>query len=126
MAFFEKADAKVRTFFELPKLFEVFFEKSFFSTGKAQSSSLFQYFNSSRHLSRLRVQKYCFITYLPNMRNTFFALFCKVYSNLLIFRYAIKHKIRGRLPAWESPPTLILYVRVHTRIITWTILLHTG
>ena len=27
IAFFSKADAKVRTFFEPPKLFEVFFEK---------------------------------------------------------------------------------------------------
>ena len=30
MAFFSKADAKVRLIFELPKLFEVFFRKKFF------------------------------------------------------------------------------------------------
>ena len=30
MAFVSKADAKVRTIFELPKLFEVFFQKVFF------------------------------------------------------------------------------------------------
>ena len=31
MAFFRKADAKVRLIFELPKLFEVFFENYFFN-----------------------------------------------------------------------------------------------
>ena len=37
MAFFRKADAKVRLFFEPPKLFEVFFENYFFSIGKVQN-----------------------------------------------------------------------------------------
>ena len=32
--FFSKADAKVRTIFELPKLFRSFFSKSFFESGR--------------------------------------------------------------------------------------------
>ena len=71
IAFFSKADAKVRTIFELPKLFRENFQKSFFS-GSSWTSSLFQYFSSSAFLSRKRVQNYCFTTYAPNFWNSFF------------------------------------------------------
>ena len=44
MAFFSKADAKVRTFSELPKLFRRNFQKSFFQP-EVHIQSLLQYFN---------------------------------------------------------------------------------
>ena len=46
--------------------------------------SLFQYFNSSAFLSRKRVQKYCFTTHPPNIRNTFLQTFCRFSRNSLI------------------------------------------
>ena len=84
MAFFRKADAKVRLFFEPPKLFEVFLKISFFSIGKVQNPIFVQYFNSSAFLSRKRVQNYCFTTYLPNVSAYFFALFCNLFAKSLI------------------------------------------
>ena len=85
MAFFSKADAKVRTIFELPKLFRSFFKK-FFWSGRFKTLSLFQYFNSSAFLSRKRVQKYCFTAYPPNIHNTFFILFCSCSPKSLILK----------------------------------------
>ncbi|MBR5204601.1 MAG: hypothetical protein IKW32_05215, partial [Bacteroidaceae bacterium] len=43
-----KADAKIRVIFELPKLFEVFFEKSFFQIGKGQILSFVSVFHDHR------------------------------------------------------------------------------
>ena len=83
MAFFSKADAKVRTFFEPPKLFRRNFQKKVFQW-RFVTLSLFQYFNSSAFLSRKRVQKYCFTTYPPNIRNTFLQTFCRFSRNSLI------------------------------------------
>ena len=99
MAFFWKADAKVRTIFELPKLFRSFFQKVFFEW-KFETLSLFQYFNSSAFLSRKRVQNYCFTAYTPNFRNTFLLKICILSLNSLIlkrcrktyFITSIKHK----------------------------------
>ena len=84
--FFSKADAKVRTIFELPKLFRSFFSKSFFWSGKVQNLIFVQYFNSSAFLSRKRVQKYCFTAYTPNIHNTFFILFCSCSPKSLILK----------------------------------------
>ena len=86
MAFFSKADAKVRTIFELPKLFRSFFSKSFFWNGSPFSCSFVQYFNSSAFLSRKRVQKYCFTAYTPNLHNSFFILFCICLPKSLILK----------------------------------------
>ena len=86
MAFFSKADAKVRTIFELPKLFRSFFQKVFFESGRFKTLSLFQYLNSSAFLSRKRVQKYCFTAYTPNHPDTFFILFCSCSPKSLILK----------------------------------------
>ena len=87
MAFFSKADAKVRLIFELPKLFEVFFsKKSFFWKWQVQDPIPFQHFNCTAFLSRKRVQKYCFTAYPPNLHNTFFALFCILPPKSLILK----------------------------------------
>ena len=86
MAFFSKADAKVRTIFELPKLFRSFFSKSFFWSGRIKFPNFVQYFNSSAFLSRKRVQKYCFTAYTPNHLETFFILFCICLPKSLILK----------------------------------------
>ena len=78
-------------YFYLPNFFEVFFSIYFFrkTSGRISdicldSSNLILFphrvlspHSSCRlsHLSRLRVQKYCFITYPPNVFATFFRLF---------------------------------------------------
>ena len=95
MAFFWKADAKVRTIFELPKLFRRNFQKSFFQW-RFKTLTSFQYFNSSAFLSRKRVQKYCFITYPPNIRNSFLQTFCIRSHNSLILKDAVKHIFTGK------------------------------
>ena len=86
MAFFSKADAKVRLIFELPKLFRSFFSKSFFWSGRLKFPNFVQYFNSSAFLSRKRLQKYCFTAYTPNIHNTFFILFCSCSPKSLILK----------------------------------------
>ena len=91
MAFFRKADAKVRLIFELPKLFEVFFEKFLFQCWRSVSSSMLQYFITTAFLSRKRMQNYCFTTYLPNVYTPFFQTFCKLFANSLICRYVLRH-----------------------------------
>ena len=90
MAFFRKADAKVRQIFEPPKLFEVFFEKFLFQCWRFVSSSMLQYFITTAFLSRKRMQNYCFTTYLPNVNAYFFANFCKLFANSLICRYVLR------------------------------------
>ena len=85
-AFVLKADAKVRTFSELPKLFRSFFQKVFFEAAGSNSCSFVQYFNSSAFLSRKRVQKYCFTAYTPNHRNTFLQIFCNCPPKSLTFK----------------------------------------
>ena len=91
-AFFRKADAKVRLFFEPPKLFQVFFWKFCFSKAEVRfSSSLFQHFNFIAFPSRKRMQNYCFTTYPPNLLTNFFALFCNFSANSLICRCVLRH-----------------------------------
>ena len=92
VAFFAKADAKVRLIFELPKLFEVFFKKSFFWSGSPFFRPFVQYFNSSAFLSRKRMQNYCFTTYQPNSPTTFLALSATFFAKSLIFKRAVEHK----------------------------------
>ena len=90
-------------YFYLPNFFEVFFELFFRKTSGRMSdicldsSNLILFplrvlspLSSCRlsHLSRLRVQKYCFITYPPNVFATFFQLFfafpdCQIFINTL-------------------------------------------
>ena len=60
MASFSKADAKVRLIFELPKLFEVFFENLFFKAEVHRSVPLF---SISTHL-RFSLESGCKITAL--------------------------------------------------------------
>ena len=72
MAFFSKADAKVRTFFEPPKLFEENFQKKVFQW-RFVTLTLFQYFNT--HL-RFSLESGCKITALQHILQIFETLFC--------------------------------------------------
>ena len=114
MAFFSKADAKVRTFSEPPKLFGRNFQKKSFFSGGSRPSSLFQYFNSSAFLSRKRVQNYCFTAYHPNILNTFLLKICTLLLNLLVF----KSKKRTVTRQWflpENPPLPYYLLRARTQ-----------
>jgi len=71
MAFFSKADAKVRTIFESPKLFRENFQKSFFSVA-IRGPHL--YFSISTHL-RFSLESGCKITALQHRLQTFQTLF---------------------------------------------------
>ena len=112
MAFFSKADAKVRLIFELPKLFRSFFSKSFFWSGKVQNLIFVQYFNSSAFLSRKRVQKYCFTAYTPNIRNTFLQIFCSCSRKPLILKRCRTADFKG---LWFRPMECLtlLFIRAH-------------
>ena len=79
-AFVSKADAKVRLFFEPPKLFEVFLKR------QVQNPIFVQYFITTAFLSRKRVQNYCFTAYPPNISNSFFILFCSCLRKSLILK----------------------------------------
>ena len=63
MAFFSKADAKVRTIFELPKLFRSFFQKVFFEAAGSNSLTLF---SISTHL-RFSLESGCKSTALRHI-----------------------------------------------------------
>ena len=72
MAFFSKADAKVRTIFELPKLFRSFFSKSFF--WKWQVQIPVPLFSISTHL-RFSLESGCKSTALRHILQTSTTLF---------------------------------------------------
>ena len=97
MAFFRKADAKVRTFFEPPKLFRRNFRKSFsVEVRDLNFVSVFQY--SSAFLSRKRVQNYCFTAYTPNLRNTFLQEKCNFARKSLILKKKCRTTQNQRQP----------------------------
>ena len=82
MAFFRKADAKVRLIFELPKLFEVFFENLFF---KAEVHLSVPLFSISTHL-RFPLESGCKITALQHTCQIFATTFFKVFENFSLTR----------------------------------------
>ena len=90
MAFVSKADAKVRSFFEPPKLFRSFFQKVFLKR-KFISPTLFSEFQSVPHLSRLRVQRQSFFTLPPNTHNTFLQENYHFLRKLLIHKDVVQH-----------------------------------
>jgi len=73
MAFFSKADAKVRTFSEPPKLFRRNFQKSFFSVEVRDPHLCF---SISTHL-RFSLESGCKITALQHILQILETLFCK-------------------------------------------------
>ena len=82
MASFSKADAKVRTIFELPKLFRSFFQKVFL---KVEVRFPVPLFSISTHL-RFSLESGCKITALQHIRQMFATTFFKVSANFLLTR----------------------------------------
>ena len=85
MAFFWKADAKVRLIFELPKLFEVFFENLFFKAEVLVSVPLF---SISTHL-RFSLESGCKITALQHIRQIFMPTFFIFYATFTLTRWFV-------------------------------------
>ena len=93
MAFFQKADAKVRQISEPAKLFEEKFSESFYQH-RFTTFSLLQYVN----LSPFSLESGCKITALQHIRQifapSFFILFCKslILKELLGKRFSRREK----------------------------------
>ena len=82
MAFFRKADAKVRQFFELPKLFEVFLKNLFF---KAEAHLSVPLFSISTHL-RFSLESGCKITALQHICQMLVHTFLQLSAKFLLTR----------------------------------------
>ena len=111
MAFFRKADAKVRLIFEPPKLFEEKFSESFHQRPFI-TFSLRQHVNFIPFLSRKRMQNYCFTTYPPNVSNNFFRLFCKFLVKWLICKHVVRQVFEGEFKR-TSNLYLIIIIYAH-------------
>ena len=116
MAFFRKADAKVRLIFELPKLFDVFFENLFFKAEVLVSVPLF---SISTHL-RFSLESGCKITALQHIRQIFATNFFKLSANFLLTRWFVEGLVSGEFQdicKRFSDDTLIL---LHARVYAYT------
>jgi len=107
MAFFWKADAKVRQISELPKLFEEKFSESFHQRSFI-AHSLRQYVNCIPFLSRKRMQNYCFKTCPPNVNAYFFQTFCILIAKSLICRRVLRQGFSAALQGWVMRHLIII------------------
>jgi hypothetical protein len=82
MAFFRKADAKVRLIFELPKLFRRNFQKSFFEVEAHVSVPLF----SISTQPRFSLESGCKITALQHICQMFPPTFLYFFAKFLLSR----------------------------------------
>ena len=109
MAFFRKADAKVRQISEPPKLFEEKFSESFYQH-RFTTFSLLQYVN----LSPFSLESGCKITALQHIRQifapSFFILFCKS----LILKYLFGKRFSRQRKGSEEDT--LLFSRARMRI----------
>ena len=108
-AFVLKADAKVRSFFELPKLFRSFFKK-FFLKRKFISQTLFQNFNLYRISLDCGCKGRAFII-THQMHET---LFCNLSATFYVSRWFTKDAIEHNFIALVLPnktPYIIMYTR---------------
>ena len=110
MAFFSKADAKVRLIFEPPKLFRSFFFKKFFL--KVAGSKPYLCFSISTHL-RFSLESGCKSTALRHILQIFTTLFsyffASVYLSCWFSKDAVEHAKRAIIHI-DNGSTLILYV----------------
>ena len=90
MAFFSKADAKVRTIFELPKLFRSFFSKSFL---KRQDQIPVPLFSISTHL-RFSLESGCKSTALRHILQIFTTLFSYFFAFVYLSRWFSKDAVQ--------------------------------
>ena len=106
MAFFSKADAKVRTIFESPKLFRSFFQKVFFERRLAGLIfvSVFQLICVSLSKAGAKLLLY---NIGSKLLKHFFGDFLHLLHKLLIFNYTEKHGI-SRLSCGSVPPIYLI------------------
>ena len=113
IAFFSKADAKVRLIFELPKLFEVFFKKSFFEVEVRFSVPLF---SISTHL-RFSLESGCKITALRHILQTsatlFSYFFAFIWLNHWLSKNSTEHIFKSLALARQSALPYYLYTRTY-------------
>ena len=112
MAFFPKADAKVRTFSELPKLFRSFFQKVFFDRSFILNS-VSHHFNAH---PRFSLESGCKSTALEHIRQTSGTLFCWLFAFAYVSNWfskcAVQHKIMGRKFSLQDHTLILLHARV--------------
>mgnify|MGYP006373588633 CR=1 FL=1 len=110
MAFFSKADAKVRLIFEPPKLFEVFFKKVFFEAVRFKTSSLF---SISTHL-RFSLESGCKITALRHILQTSATLFSYFFAVFPLSHWFSKYAVEQIFKA-SIPVNKASYLNIYTR-----------
>ena len=93
---------------------EEIFRKSFFLKWQAQYLIPLQHFNCTAFLSRKRMQKYCFTTYTPNIRNNFFRIKCGFFRKSLILKRCRKADFRRLYGEGLQATPQYLYARVYT------------
>ena len=109
MAFVSKADAKVRSFFELPKLFRSFFKK-FFLKRKFISPTLFQNFN----LYRISLDCGCKGRAFLHSNQMHETLFCNLSATFYVSRWFTKDAVEHNFIALVLPygtSYIIIYTR---------------
>ena len=109
IAFVSKADAKVRSFFEPPKLFRSFFQKVFLKW-KFLSLSLLQNFN----LYRISLDCGCKGRAFLHSHQINETLFCKVFASFYLTHWFTKDAVEHNFIALVLPnktPYIIIYTR---------------
>ena len=113
MAFFSKADAKVRTIFKLPKLFRSFFQKVFFEAVGSNSLTLF---SISTHL-RFSLESGCKITALRHILQTSATLFSYFFAFIRLSHWLSKNSteriFKSLALARQSALPYYLYARTY-------------
>ena len=110
ITFFRKADAKVRLFFELPKLFEVFLKIIFFNRQ-----------GPNPHLStsislppRFSLESGCKITALQHILQIFTTLFYHFFHIKGLSRWFSKYAVEQVFNA-NNPESILPYLNIYTR-----------
>ena len=117
MAFFRKADAKVRLFFEPPKLFEVFFEKVSFEVVRFKTPSLF---SISTHL-RFSLESGCKITALQHILQIFTTLFYHFFHIKGLSRWFSKYAVE-QIFWYHSRHGKAFHLNIYTRARIYTLI----
>ena len=125
MAFFSKADAKVRTFFEPPKLFGRNFQKSFFQWRFVTLIfvSVFQLICVSLSKAGAKVLLYGICTKLSCL---FFRLKCTIFPKSLILKRCRTAGFHCAFLYIQTPIPYYLYARVHKQTVRITYTPATG
>ena len=110
MAFFSKADAKVRTIFELPKFFRSFFQKVFFEAVGSKSLTLF---SISTHL-RFSLESGCKSTALQHILQTYATLFSHFFAIISLSRWFSKDAVEHIFKA-SIPINKVSHLNIYTR-----------